>query len=229
MAFLLLIETATPSCSVAVSRGEKVLALREHTGMQDHARWVTVFIAECLEQVAVPLTAVDAVVVSRGPGSYTSLRIGASVAKGICYALDIPLIAIDTLQALALGAHLAAPNGEALYVPMIDARRMEVYYAVFDAQNNALTEKATTIVTPSAFDHWLEQGVPVIFTGNAADKVASIITHPQACFLSIECSARFLVPLALSAWAENRTEDIATFTPFYLKPPNITKPGKKLL
>lgn len=224
---ILHIETATDLCSIGVSRGEELLALEEITQFSDHASKITLLITTCLQQAQLSLKDLDAVAVSRGPGSYTSLRIGISTAKGICYALDKPLIAVDTLQALAL-ATAQSEQKEALYCPMIDARRMEVYAAIFDKNNQIIQEATALKIEANTFDTYFQKRQNIIFSGNGAAKCQPVLTSEYAHFNPIVCSARHLAPLALQAFENKQFANIAYFEPFYLKPPNITTPKKNV-
>ncbi len=226
---LLLLETATEVCSVAVSHGEAVLALRESTEGMQHARLITRFIEEVIAEAGWSLAHLDGVAVSKGPGSYTALRIGASAAKGICYALDKPLVAVGTLQALARASWQTAGLDEAFFVPMIDARRMDVYAAVYGPQGIELEAPRPLKLAPDTFDYLLTQGKPVVFAGNGAPKYRELLAHPLARFLDLRCSAAHLAALARQRFAAKAFESLAHFTPDYLKPPHITRPRKKLL
>ncbi len=227
MALFLLIETATDICSIGISDGTRLLALRESDAFHEHAARITGMIVACAEEAKVPLSALDAVAVSTGPGSYTGLRIGVSTAKGICYALQKPLIAVDTLQALALAtAHVE--KRPALYCPMIDARRMEVYAAIFDADNRLIQPAAALRVEENTFADYFAQEQAIVFSGSGAEKCKTVLHSPLAHFSPVVCSAAHLVPLATAAFATKMFADVAYFEPFYLKPPNITTPKKGL-
>lgn len=185
------------------------------------------FIEKSLQQAGKTVTQLDAIALSSGPGSYSSLRIGASVAKGLCYALDIPLIAIETLRALALAATRVQLVTGGLYVPMIDARRMEVYSATFDEENKACTEATAIVLDDQSFNEFFEDDRQLVFCGNGSQKARQVITHPNAVFTDIKTSAKHLIELAYENYKSEHFEDLAYFTPFYLKPPNITTPRKK--
>lgn len=228
MAKILHIETATDVCSIAVSDGLQLLSIQQAEGVRQHAAQITLLIQSVLKQARLSLPEIDAVSVSSGPGSYTSLRVGTSTAKGICYTLDKPLIAVDTLQSLAL-ASLKAEREEGLYLPMIDARRMEVYTARFDATNERLTEAAPLIVEENTFQEELTKGIPLILSGNGAEKCRQVLPEPGIIYSPVVCSAAHLVPLALQRYEADQFEDVAYYSPFYLKPPNVTKSKKKLL
>jgi len=225
---ILHIETATEVCSIGISDGLEVLSLRESPGAFDHASQITLLIEAAVQEAGIQLADLDALAVSRGPGSYTGLRIGVSTAKGICYALDKPLIAVDTLQALALASQLPDDRG-ALYCPMIDARRMEVYAAIFDEKNAPIQPAQAIKVETDTFDSYFKKQQTVVFSGNGAEKCKSVLTSEHAVFRPTICSAEHLVPLAVRQFEQNNFADVAYFEPFYLKPPNITTPKKKLL
>lgn len=219
MPCLLHIETSTKVCSVALSEDGALLFHKEDMEGPSHAVSCGVFVEEALsfaESHAIPL---DGVAVSQGPGSYTGLRIGVSMAKGVCYGRDVPLIAIPTLKVLCVPIllyHEEIPD-DALLVPMIDARRMEVYAAVYD---RALKEKRAVqpdVVNAETYLPWLEQG-PVCFFGNGAAKCKDVITHPNALFIDgINPLAKYMLPLAEQAMARQEFQDVAYFEPFYLK------------
>lgn len=229
MSLILGIETSTKICSVAISDGEKLLALEEEGGEYSHSEKLTVFIQKVLDKAGVKLSAIDAVAVSKGPGSYTGLRIGVSVAKGLCYALDKPLIAVDTLQAMAKNAALNCGDTEALYSPMIDARRMEVYTALYNGNNKPLTDITAKIIDEHSFVEELSNQ-KIIFFGDGSAKCAEVLgKHPNAIFSDKGMpSAAFVNQLALENFRQQKFEDVAYFEPYYLKDFVATTP-KKLL
>lgn len=227
MPLILNIETATDVCSVCLSRDGLVLALREMAPTLDHAAQITLMIEACFQEVGLPLAALDAVAVSDGPGSYTSLRIGLAAAKGICYALEKPLIALSTLQSIALAAQKQSPDAD-IYAVMIDARRMEVYLQVFDSNNQPLADAEACILEATLFESQLHEGFTIVCAGNGSPKAQSLLTAPRISFANTVCSATHLVPLAEAAFYKNAFADIAYHAPFYLKPPNITTPKKGL-
>lgn len=221
--FILNIETATDVCSVCLSKGEEVLSLEETTGNNEHSKLITVLIEECLNSAGLDMNRLDAVAVSSGPGSYTSLRVGLSAAKGICFAREIPLIAVDTLRALAWAAFQQQGDEEALYCPMIDARRMEVYCAMFDATNTPLTDVEAKIIGEGTFREYFSNSQKIIFAGNGAEKCQAVLSSELAVFLPLVCSATFLPYFANRAYKAKTFADLAYFVPKYLKAPNITK------
>jgi tRNA threonylcarbamoyladenosine biosynthesis protein TsaB len=235
MASILLIETATSVCSTAIAVDGSIIALEESPNTASHAATLTLQIESCLRQAGVTLAAIDAVAVSRGPGSYTSLRVGISVAKGICYALDKPLIAIDTLEALAHATIAAGPDPNCLYIPMLDARRQEVWTAVYDAAGNVLAPAQPLILEDKLFKELIDSVeisnhiVGYILSGNGSEKAKSVIFAERTVWSAVEaCSARHLAILAERFFQQHDFQDIAYFEPFYMKPPNITTPNKVL-
>lgn len=226
MANILLIETATDICSVGIWSQDEVVALREISERADHAARINELILKICREAGVALTDLDAVAVSSGPGSFTSLRVGTATAKGMCFGLDIPLIAVDTLSALALATHTPQVP-KTLYCPMIDARRMEVYTSFYDGQMRQLVPPHALIITPDSFATYLDAGYRVVLSGNGAEKCLSVLPASIE-FSPVYCSAIHLAPLALKAYTEERFADLAYFEPYYLKSPNITKAKKKL-
>lgn len=234
MAFILLIETATESCSAAISSEGKIISFRESSGGYNHSEKLTIFIDEALDMAGIDSSKLDAVCVSRGPGSYTGLRIGVSAAKGICYALGVPLIAISTLDCLA--SHLADSLGDynlpaekpVLLCPMLDARRMEVYTAVYDHKGEKMSDIEAKIIDGDSFEDLIKEHEILIF-GNGAEKCMSTLTSPGIRFIKeVEASARFMSQLAYQRYQEKIFEDVAYFEPFYLKDFIATIPKNKI-
>lgn len=219
MACILHIETSGRTCSVALSQDGALLFHREDTDGPNHAKVCGPYVEEALslaESHAIPL---DAVAVSEGPGSYTGLRISVSTAKGVCYGRGVPLLAVSTLQVMCVPVLLYREDvpEEALLVPMIDARRMEVYSAVYDRALRERRSIAADIVTEQTYLEYLQQG-PVCFFGSGAAKCREIIRHPNARFLDgIEPMAKYMLPLGEQALAREQLQDVAYFEPFYLK------------
>ncbi len=231
MSLILNIETATEVCSVSFSKNGQVIALKENFEGQSHAKLLTVFIDELLRENQLKIKNFDAIAVSMGPGSYTGLRIGASAAKGLAYAADLPLIAVSTLQSLALSV-LQKPNKNiernAWICPMIDARRMEVYTAFFDTLNVQKTDISADIIDENSYSDILKNR-QVVFCGNGAAKCKDSIKHSNALFLDdIVCSAKYMAPLSDTAYREENFADIAYFEPFYLKNFIATVPKKNI-
>ncbi len=230
MSCILHIETSTKVCSVALSEdGQNVFEKTDFEG-PSHAVSLGVFVDEALSFADSHALPVDAVAVSCGPGSYTGLRIGVSMAKGICYGRGLNLIGIPTLELLCVPVllyHDELPEN-ALLVPMIDARRMEVYSAVYDRALRAVRPIGADIVDADTYLEYLDKG-PVYFFGDGAAKCQDVIRHPNAFFLpDIQPLARNMAPLAEKAIAQEKFEDVAYFEPFYLKEFVASQP-KKLL
>ncbi|MBO5900947.1 MAG: tRNA (adenosine(37)-N6)-threonylcarbamoyltransferase complex dimerization subunit type 1 TsaB [Alistipes sp.] len=236
MALILSIETGTDICSVALANDGELMALRESDEGRDHAKKVALFVNELLRETGVQPSDIDAIAVGKGPGSYTGLRIGVSFAKGMCYALNIPLIAIGSLDALAEVAREDFEAGildieeedwsQAKLCPMVDARRMEVYAQVFDVEGKAQSDVVAEVVTEESFNEWRSKGKFVIF-GNGARKCAEML--PDAIIEDVVPSARGIVSLAEEAFNAGKFEDLAYFEPFYLKDFIVIPSKKKLL
>ena len=230
MSCILHIETSTNVCSVAVSEDGKVIFdTADRTG-NNHAEALGSFVDEAMsfaDSHAIPL---DAVAVSGGPGSYTGLRIGVSMAKGVCYALDIPLLSVPTLELMCVPVLLRYDEMEdnALLCPMIDARRMEVYAALYDRALKPVRGIQADIVDGDTYRKWLDER-PVYFFGNGAAKCMETINHPNARLIEgIEPLAKWMMPIAERKMLNNIHEDVAYFVPFYLKD-FVAKTPKKLL
>ncbi len=215
MTLILLIETATKSCSVSLASDDKIIATKQQVNEQySHAEKLTVFITELFKNQDFTIQDLDAIAVSKGPGSFTGLRIGTSTAKGICYAIDKPLISISTLKAMAFG--MTQKEKSDLYCPMIDARRMEVYNAFYNSSNNEIRGVQADIITKESYEKELEQ--KVLFFGDGANKCKEIIKHSNAKFIEeIYPSSKDMVALAMQKYANKDFEDVAYFEPFYLK------------
>ena len=234
MSLILCIETGTDICSVALSRDGKMVALRESDMGKDHARKVGVFTQELLRENGIEPDELDAVAVGTGPGSYTGLRIGVSFAKGLCYALGIPLIAIDSLRSLAACLVEEVEVGildiedweQTALCPMIDARRMEVYAELFDTKLNPLSEVVAEVVTDRSFYDVLLTHKKLVIFGNGAEKCSGILEWAE--YVSVAPSARGLCAEAERRLQAGQTEDVAYFEPFYLKDFIVTASKKKL-
>ncbi|MDR1682359.1 MAG: tRNA (adenosine(37)-N6)-threonylcarbamoyltransferase complex dimerization subunit type 1 TsaB [Candidatus Symbiothrix sp.] len=232
MACILAIETATRICSVHLSLNGKNIFNRIHTGEVSHASILGVFVAEAVKSARKNTLKIDAVAVSAGPGSYTGLRIGVSEAKGLCYGLDIPLIALPTLQILAaatiLNSQFSILNSQ-LLCPLLDARRMEVYSALYDNELNEIRPAEAEIIDENSFKKYLEKQ-PVIFFGSGADKCRDLIQSPNAHFIdNIIPTAEAMIPLSDKAFADKAFVDVAYFEPYYLKEFQATVPKKQEL
>ena len=219
---ILCLETSTAVCSVSLVNNGNVVALRESLDGQNHAEKITIFIDEVMKEAGVAYKDLDAVATSMGPGSYTGLRIGVSAAKGLCYAMEKPLIAIDTLAAMANGflSQQSMVNGQQPMVlcPMIDARRMEVYTAFFNDKLERTSETEALVVDENSFME-LKQNNHLYLFGDGADKLASLFEN-EANITVVEkfhCSAAYMAKLADEAFKNKQFVDVAYFEPFYLK------------
>lgn len=271
---IILIETSTALCSVALAENGAVTSYRESSAPKAHASLTAVFIREVLAERGISLTDCDAVCVSMGPGSYTGLRVGVSTAKGLCFGSGKPLLAVGTLDTLVAQAQMGGHDGTELtghdgndqhvierseenhhvierseatwqspeyrfIIPMIDARRMEVYSAVFECVEQAkgagqtegevrqITETAPAIIDENSFAEYLEQG-PCLFIGDGAGKCADVIKHPNAHFCQCHPKASAMLAPALAAFRNGDFKDVAYFEPFYLKEFVATVSKKKL-
>ena len=263
---IILIETSTALCSVALAENGQITAYRESSAPKAHASLTAVFIQEMLDERGLTLADCDAVCVSKGPGSYTGLRVGVSTAKGLCFGSKKPLIAVGTLDTLVAQSlyhpernchpehnchpertcHPERSEGSPSYrfiIPMIDARRMEVYTAVFSPCHpesvchpersegspsyRQITETAPAIIDETSFAEYLEQG-PCLFIGDGAGKCADVIKHPNAHFCQCHPNAKAMLSPAMAALNEKQFEDVAYFEPFYLKEFVATVSKKKL-
>ena len=215
---ILHIETSTNICSIAISENGQCIFTKSDSEGMNHAALLSVFIAEAMEFLKSVSKNIDAVAVSSGPGSYTGLRIGVSTAKGLCYGLDIPLIAVSTLEILTANALLTAEAAtNTLFCPMIDARRMEVYAAFYNKEGIIQREISADIIDENSYSAILENH-SVYFFGNGAEKCKTTLTHPNAKFIDgMYPLAQNMIALAEKAYAEKKFVDVAYFEPFYLK------------
>ena len=221
MALLLSLETATQVCSVALAKDGEMLAIKDSSEEKSHSTQITIFIEQVLEEAGLTFKDVEGVAVSKGPGSYTGLRIGVSTAKGLCYGLDIPLMAVSTLKAMALGVSESEKNeknSNVLFCPMIDARRMEVYNALYDVNNEMIEEVNAAIVDEIFLRNYLEEQ-ELIFFGDGMAKCETILkSHENASFLpDYFPTARNIAVLAEMKFKEEKFEELAYFEPFFLK------------
>lgn len=234
MSLILCIETGTDVCSVGIARDGELLSLRESDQGRDHARLVAVYVDELLKETSLRPDDLNAVAVGMGPGSYTGLRIGVSFAKGLCYGLNIPLIAVGSLDAMTAVAIedyeagiVAVENwDEALLCPMVDARRMEVYTQIFDSKCQPQSEVSAEVVTEQSLAQWRSDRQVVIF-GNGAAKCLEVLK--DVTYINVTPSARGLARLAHKRFEAGEFEDIAYFEPFYLKDFIVIPSKKKLL
>jgi len=235
MAFILNIETSTEVCSVSVALNGQLLYKKESTEGLNHSKVLTVFIEELFKENNIKPETLDAVAVSKGPGSYTGLRIGVSVAKGLCYGLGIPLISINSLEILG---NFAAKNktsygfendeSQILFCPLIDARRMEVYTALYNLKSEEIRPVSAEIIDEHFLANLLENH-KILFFGNGAEKCKAIIKHQNALFLGPQTtSAEFMQNIAEEKFGKREFEDVAYFEPFYLKNFVATIPRNKI-
>lgn len=224
---ILLIETGTPTCSVALSDNGNVISVKELNEANIHASQITHFIEDVMKKADKNYKDLDAVAVSMGPGSYTGLRIGISTAKGLCYALDIPLIAIDTIEAMASGLIKSQELSEnALLVPMLDARRMEVYTGIYRSDLSIVEAVSAKIIDEHSFKDFNINDL--YFFGNGSDKFKTLFEKQKNIqFVDFSTSARHLNELALKKFNSGQFEDVAYFEPFYLKDFLATTPKNK--
>lgn len=235
MTLILNLESSTEVCSVSLSENGNLIDYIESDEGQNHARLLSVFAEELMSRNHFKFSQLKAVAISKGPGSYTGLRIGVSLAKGICFANQIPLIAISPLKSMSahVGSNLekyaiqSAPD--LLLCPMIDARRMEVYTALYDRNLKQVEAVSAKVVDSSSFEAYLGKH-SVAFFGNGAAKCRTEIDHPNAIFINdIKTSAQFMCSLAQKAYENNQFEDLAYFEPFYLKDFIAGLPKKNIL
>ena len=238
MALLLSIETSSPICSVALHQNGQLIAFNESATPQSTASRLAVMIDEVLKNGDCQPKQLQAVVISAGPGSYTGLRIGVATAKGICYALSIPLISVNTLELMAYQVKMKSSNiinsspsflekglGGEVLCPMLDARRMEVYCLLMDSNLKLVEPTRAKIIDEKSFEEWLDKS-PIYFFGSGADKCKEVITHFNAHFIwGVSPSASQLGELGEDKWKNLTFDDIATFEPLYLKDFMIKKPN----
>lgn len=230
MSCILSIETSTDVCSVAVSQDGTCIFEKEDSSGPNHAVKLGVFVDEALSFIDSHLIPLDAVAVSCGPGSYTGLRIGVSMAKGICYGRSVKLLSVPTLHLLCVPVLLREQIQEenALLCPMLDARRMEVYAQLFDRALNEVRPIQADVIDADTYKSYLDER-PVYFFGNGAEKCIEVINHPNAHLIkNVEPLAKYMFPLAEKRMMNEQFEDVAYFVPFYLKD-FVAKTPKKLL
>lgn len=214
MAYILNIETSTTNCSVAISKDDELLSLVEEDSKKySHAEQLHLFIEEAIQKADITKRDLNAVAISKGPGSYTGLRIGVSAAKGLCYALDIPLISVSTLHSLA-----AQVGHHDVIIPMIDARRMEVYTQVFNSKLKPLNEISAKILDKTSFFQIINSEEKICFIGNGAEKFKNLIEDKESIdFVNSNPSAREMASISSQKNKQQLFEDVAYFEPFYLK------------
>ncbi len=225
MALILHFETSGPYCSVAIARDGRQLSLVEHPEQNVHAQQITIIMDQALAVAGVQLNDIEAIAISEGPGSYTGLRVSASAAKGICYGLDVPMIAISTLQSLADAAYVLDGDDTAIFIPMIDARRMEVYTAIYDSSGGIVEEPHAKIINDTGYEDLVTDASQVkIYCGSGVEKCIQVLDGETArLYTDLRCRADNLIRLADQKFRLGHMADMAYFKPFYLKSPNITK------
>ena len=234
MGLILNIETATNVCSVALACDGEITYLKESFKDRSHSALLSVFIDETFRENRISVSQLDAIAVSKGPGSFTGLRIGVSTAKGLCYGGNKPLISVNTLRAMAYGMisgqkkykNNTVPLKNTLFCPMIDARRMEVFTAVYDYLNNVIEDTQALIINSTSFKEYLAKK-SLIFFGTGATKCKQIIKNKNALFIdNFNTSARYMIRLSEEAFKKEEFENVAYFEPFYLKDFIATVPKK---
>jgi tRNA threonylcarbamoyladenosine biosynthesis protein TsaB len=231
---ILCIETSTAVCSVALCEKNGTVALKETLGGKSHMEQLTLQISDLLKEKGIDASDLEAVAVSKGPGSYTGLRIGVSTAKGIAYAASIPLIGIETTYSMFCGISdiIKEKYGlsyDSIYAPMQDARRMEIYYAMFSSDGTKLKDISAEIIDENTFTG-IPQSVKILLFGDGAEKCRSVIKRPNIAIAGeFRISASFMCKPAYRAFNDHRFEDVAYFEPFYLKDFIATQPKKNIL
>lgn len=219
MAIILNIDTALENASICLSENDKVLLLAKNSEQKDHAAWIHTAIQQIIKEAGLTLNNLDAIAVSAGPGSYTGLRVGMSTAKGLCYALNKPLITIGTLNIMAKAAladNIFLQMPASLLAPMIDARRLEVYTALLTQQLNEVLSPHPLILAETAYNTHLEGG-PIIFFGNGSIKFKNMTSHPHAFFIDCPHSAENMVELSLNSFIKRNFANLAYAEPMYVK------------
>lgn len=224
---ILCIETATVVCSVALCSKTEVIGLRENRDTKSHASLLTVFIGEILAEAGIKPADLEAIAVSKGPGSYTGLRIGVSAAKGIAFGANVPLIGIDTLLSMFHGLEADGTAETRLFCPMLDARRMEVYHAIYDSKGNVVKPISAEVIDENSFSDIPEEKELVLF-GDGMEKIRKVLKRKNVTFADYNISASHMRVPAYEAFESGKLEDIAYFEPFYLKDFIATKPVKNI-
>ncbi|MCF8379800.1 MAG: tRNA (adenosine(37)-N6)-threonylcarbamoyltransferase complex dimerization subunit type 1 TsaB [Bacteroidales bacterium] len=233
MALILNLETSTQVCSVCLSRGSEIIAWKEDFEGKNHAKLLTIFIEEVLKESGIKAEELDAIAVSKGPGSYTGLRIGVSTAKGLAFALSIPLISVNTLKMLAAGYLLEyetlREKENLLLIPMIDARRMEVYSAIYNTKLEECRKVEAEIIDEKTYSDLIEKN-RLIIMGDGADKCSDYLKNPNISIASdFFVSAKYMAQLSSEKYEKKNFEDVAYFEPFYLKDFVAIIPKKSIL
>lgn len=230
MPFILNIDTAIETASICLAKEGDTIALLQNNNQKDHAAWIHIAIQKMMHDAGCSMQDLMAVAVSAGPGSYTGLRVGMSTAKGLCYALKIPLIAISTLKMMAYAAQtrltIQSNNHSTLLCPMIDARRMEVFTAIYNNNLDEIQKPQICILDESVFDEFLNKDQQIIFFGNGSIKFQSILKHQNAIFADVICNASHLANLSYANFTNNVFADLPYSEPFYMK--EFYFPARKL-
>ncbi|RTE55001.1 tRNA (adenosine(37)-N6)-threonylcarbamoyltransferase complex dimerization subunit type 1 TsaB [Arenibacter aquaticus] len=222
MAMILNLETATTNCSVSIAKdGELVVLKEDNSPNYSHSEQLHIFIEQALKEASLTFKDISAIAVSKGPGSYTGLRIGVSAAKGLCFSLDLPLIAVPTLESLAVQGY---GQGYDFVIPVLDARRMEVYATIFSSDGKCLRETRAEIITPDSFKEYTAKG-KVLLIGDGAEKCKGTLEHPNFSFIAAVPTARELGTISHKKYKAGTFENVAYFEPYYLK--DFIMPGKK--
>ncbi len=222
MAMILNLETATTNCSVSIANKGEIISLREDNSPNySHSEQLHIFIEEALKGASLTFKDISAIAVSKGPGSYTGLRIGVSAAKGLCFSLDLPLISVSTLESLAKQGYEKTYD---FIIPLLDARRMEVYSAVFDAEGNNIRETRAEIINKDSFLEYAQKG-SVLLIGDGAEKCRELLDHPNFSYRSALPTAKEMGVLSYKKFKANDFENVAYFEPYYLK--DFMLPSKK--
>lgn len=216
MSYILNIDTATEHASVCISLNNTVLAIRENADQKNHASFIQPAIASLVTETGIALHQLAAIAVTGGPGSYTGIRVGMATAKGICYTLDKPLIIINTLEVMAFAAIQEEANTDLLYCPLIDARRMEVFTAIYNYSLQPILEPQPMVLDSESFATFLQKQ-PILFAGSGMEKLKEILMHPNALFKIIDRNAEHLSILAHQALTQQAFADLAYSEPLYLK------------
>ena len=228
MALILSIETSTNVCSVALHANGILVSHQVHQVEKSHSSLLPGIALEICQEKNKSLQDLNAIAISEGPGSYTGLRIGFSTVKGLAYTLEVPAISVPTMD-IMLEALRGKCKGEHYLCAMMDARRMEVYVALFNENNQLIRPPQSEIIMEDTFATYLQQGHQIILSGNGAEKCKSVLNSPKIQYNSVKTSSTHLVPLAKEAFINKIFADLAYYEPFYLKPPNITTPKKNIL
>lgn len=216
MSYILNIDTATEVASVCISQNDKVLAMRENIDQKNHASFIQPAIESLVIESGIALSELAAVAVTGGPGSYTGIRVGMATAKGICYTLHKPLIIINTLEVMALAAVREESNTDLLHCPLIDARRMEVFTAIYNYNLQPILQPQPMVLDNQSFATYLQKQ-SILFTGSGVEKLKEILIHPNAFFKTIDRNAGHLAALAHQSLTQRAFADLAYSEPIYLK------------